>query len=350
MENKSNRKNQPLTVDDVINEIKEKSSGGDYIYRGERKKHDDVSSALYRDCDQIEMGGFDIRFAQREILKAAKKHIGEPPPGIFENYKEVYRSKDRFINTSGSLKTIVEADEIEILTELQHYGAKTNLIDFTTDYLIAIFFACSGEPKVPGRVIVLKKTENIEDMIIRPYNPRSRVIAQKSVFLYPPQGFIDVPDNKKVTIPFILKQPLLTYLRQHHDISAETIYNDIHGFIRNQNIHKIAYIELYMGFTFHSKGENAITNEEKLKEYEKAIKHYDIALELNPEISEAYGNRAECQLHFEEWDMARKDYEVALDMGLNLVQGFRNAYENVTEFEEKTGLKMPSDLAKMLGG
>ena len=349
MENKSNPKNQPLTVDAIINEIKDKSSDGDYIYRGERKRHDDVSSALYRDCDQIDIAGFDIRYAQREILKVAKKHIGEPPPGIFEEYKGVRPVRSRYLEYPNR-RTIAEADEIEILTELQHYGAKTNLIDFTTDYLIAIFFACSGEPKVPGRVIILKKTENIEDMIIRPYNPRNRVIAQKSVFLYPPKGFIDVPDDKKVTIPFILKQPLLTYLRQHHDISAETIYNDIHGFITNQNIHKIAYIELCMGFTFHSKGENAVTNGEKLKEYEKAIKHYDAALELNPEIVEAYGNRAECQLHFGEWDMARKDFKIAVDMGLKLVPGFRNAYENVAEFEKKTGLTMPSDLAKMLGG
>ena len=349
MANKSNSKKRPLTVDDIINEIKEKSTDGDYIYRGERKKHNDVSSGLYRDCDQIDIESFDIRYAQREILKVAKEHIGEPPPGIFEAYKGVSPVRNRYIEHPNR-RTILEADEIEILTELQHYGAKTNLIDFTTDYLIAIFFACSGEPKVPGRVIVLKKTENIEDMIIRPYNPRNRVIAQKSVFLYPPEGFIDVPDDKKVTIPFALKQRLLTYLRQHHDISAETIYNDIHGFIRNQNIHKIAYIEFSMGFTFHSKGENAVTNEKKLKEYEKAIKHYDTALDLNPEISVAYENRAECWLHFREWDMARKDFKIASDMGLGLVDGFRNTYENVAAFENKMGFKMPEDLAKMLGG
>ena len=33
---------------------------------------------------------------------------------------------------------IYEKDDFEILTQLQHYGGKTNLIDFTTDYLIAL--------------------------------------------------------------------------------------------------------------------------------------------------------------------------------------------------------------------
>ena len=44
------------------------------------------------------------------------------------------------------LKNMNESVDFEILTELQHYGGKTNLIDFTTDYLIALFFACDGSP------------------------------------------------------------------------------------------------------------------------------------------------------------------------------------------------------------
>ena len=39
-----------------------------------------------------------------------------------------------------------EKDEFEILTELQHFGGYTNLIDFTTDSHIALFFACGRFP------------------------------------------------------------------------------------------------------------------------------------------------------------------------------------------------------------
>ena len=58
-----------------------------------------------------------------------------------------------------------ETDTFEILTELQHYGGNTNLIDFTTDNHIALFFACNGFSDKPGRVILLEKTKEIATYI-----------------------------------------------------------------------------------------------------------------------------------------------------------------------------------------
>ena len=346
MTNKSNSENREPTIDDIINEIKSKSSNGDYIYRGERQLHCKVSSALYREHDDIDIEYFDLRNAQREILKAAKKHIGEPPQAIYEDYKDAPRV--RFPNVDHR-RMILKTDEIEILTELQHYGGKTNLIDFTTDYLIAIYFACAGEPKVDGRVIVLEKTEEIESMIIRPYNPRHRVVAQKSIFLYPPKGFVDVPDDKKIVIPFTLKQLLLTYLRKHHDISAETIYNDIHGFITNQNIHKSAYIEFNMGLTFHYRGHQAKIDTDRKEFYKEAIKHYDSAIELNSEDAGSYYNRGECLLHLGKLDQGKKDIKIAKDMGLDIISSFHNDYKNVEDFEKRTRVELPPDITEMLG-
>ena len=163
---------------------------------------------------------------------------------------------------------------------------KTNLIDFTTDYFIAIYFACSGHPKRVGRVILLEKNEDIENMIVRPRKPRHRVIAQKSVFLQPAKGYIEVPSNNIISIPTKLKQPLLEYLRKFHDISAETIYNDIHGFIRYQNIHQSADVQFYMGFMVQKSGREAESPEEKRAIYKKAIEHYDEAINLNSEIGQ----------------------------------------------------------------
>ena len=48
---------------------------------------------------------------------------------------------------------------LKFLTELQHYGGHTNLIDFTTDNHIALFFACDGSPDKDGRIILLERTE-----------------------------------------------------------------------------------------------------------------------------------------------------------------------------------------------
>ena len=350
MPNKSNRKNRPRSVNGIINKIRDLAEVGDYIYRGERKDYEKVSSALYREYEDIDIESFNLRRVQREMLMDAKKHIGEPPQALFDdsNVKSNWASLIR----NSEQRPIINPNELEILTELQHYGGITNLIDFTTDYLIAIFFACAGAPTKDGRIILLEKTELIErTMIVRPQNPKHRVVAQKSVFLYPPDGVIDIPDDNIVYIPAYLKQRLLEFLRRYHDISAETIYNDIHGFIINQNIHQKASKEFYLGLTFQIRGFNAETLVNKQEEYRKAITHYDLAIKLNSEIRVAYHNRGECWLHLEEWEKAYKDLTIAQDMGLNIVQGFHNDYKGGFEvFKEKTGIELPKFIRVLLGG
>ena len=205
---------------EIIREIAEKSDGGEYIYRGEPDEcFEKVSLSLYRQYTDIETKHFDIEIVQKEILNEAKEYTHE-------------------------------TDEFEILTELQHFGGKTNLIDFTTDYLIALFFACDGSHDKNGRMI-LQKREPVEKHINRPRNPRNRVIAQKSLFVRPPQGYLE-PDDV-IPIPKHLKQPILEHLRKYHGLSTETIYNDLHGFIIHQKIHQSAYTEFYRGLTCQNK-------------------------------------------------------------------------------------------------
>ena len=39
---------------------------------------------------------------------------------------------------------------------------------------------------------------------------------------------------------------MLEYLQEIHDISVETIYNDIHGFIRYQKDYMESYLDFYL--------------------------------------------------------------------------------------------------------
>ena len=143
----------------IIREIAEKSANGNYIYRGEPKYYDKVSSTLYRQYeDDIEAEYFEIEIAQGEMLKEAKDYIHETD------------------------------EEFEILTQLQHYGGKTNLIDFTTDYLVALFFACDGFFDEPGRVILLREGAQRENRVEKPRSVINRVRDQEEYIRSTTQG------------------------------------------------------------------------------------------------------------------------------------------------------------------
>ena len=122
----SNKK--PQTVQDIIREIEQKSEGGGYIYRGERKCNPKVTSKLYRDFE-IEDEDFDIELVQKEMLAAAKKHTGDLP----QDFRLDVMAPPNLI-----AELTEKARDFEILTEIQHYGGKTNLIDFTANSIVGI--------------------------------------------------------------------------------------------------------------------------------------------------------------------------------------------------------------------
>ena len=280
------------SLPDIIKEITAKSEGHEYIYRGEPECYAKVSSPLYREYAHIGAESLDLEIIQEKMLNEAKK-------------------------------LTYEIDDSEILIEIQHYGGRTNLIDFTTDYLIALFFACDGAPDKDGRVI-RQKTETIKDLIKRPRNPRHRIKAQKTVFVIPPNGFIEPDKDDIVTIPAALKQQLLQYLREHHGISTETIYNDLYSFIKNQDIHRSAYVAFYSGFTFQNIGDGAETSEETQDAYQKAVAYYTKALEQKPNMLEAYLNRGIVYNDMDKVDEALENYNIAIQLDPSYTDAYYN--------------------------
>ena len=96
-----------------------------------------------------------------------------------------------------------------------HEDADAFRIDFITDCLIALFFACDGLPNKSGRVIMLKETNEIKEQIKRPRNSSNRVLSQKSIFAQIPKGSVESHDE--VEIPADLKLEILQYLKKHHE-------------------------------------------------------------------------------------------------------------------------------------
>ena len=194
---------------EIIGRIGNKSENGDYIYRGEPECYPKVSSTLYRKLEESKI---------------------EQPERIVEQVQEAELAEAK--------NYTYEANQFELLTQLQHFGGKTNLIDFTTDYCIALFFACDGYPSENGRIILQDKNGAIKNWIKEPRNSGagSRPDAQKSIFVRLPEGFIEPNKDDIVKIPKDLKGPLLEYLEKEFGISTAKIYHDIHGFIRSQDL------------------------------------------------------------------------------------------------------------------
>ena len=206
---------------DIVHEIVVKSADGEFLYRGESEHHAAVSSTLYREYSQFEDSGsasVDIESIQTKLLEHARFHE----------------------------KAI--SDEFELLTQLQHLGGQTNLIDFSVDYMTALYFACEKTFEKDGRVILLRR-QSVENHIKEPLNPRNRVLSQRSVFVQPPKGFIEMesPDMITVNIPKEIKRAALEYLEDRHGISLQTVYNDIHGFIQHQKRYHEPFKEFLKG-------------------------------------------------------------------------------------------------------
>ena len=274
------------------NELAQKSVGGGFIYRGEHKCHPEVSSGLYRQYKDFAVEDLRIDFIQQDILRDAKRFTSE-------------------------------TDDLEILDQLQHYGYQTNLIDFTTDYLIALYFACDGKFDEDGRVILLRRG-SVKTRV--PKGPANRVVAQKSIFVEPPSGLV-TPDDV-VTIPANMKQPILGYLKENHGIATESLYSDLHGFIRQRKIHQSSYAEFGTALYHH-----------QLKDFNSAIGHYTKSIELAPMAFINFinfVNRGQAYTEVGEYDLAILDLDRAIALNPSEPAAYYNrgnAYLGKDEFE-----------------
>ena len=343
-----------------IEEIIRLSHDCDYIYRGEPEQYDRVTSSLYRrykpqiETDNIQT--LNIGFAQDEMLEEVK------------GYAE-------------------ESSDVDLLTRLQHYGGKTNLIDFTTDCLVALFFACDGGSDDDGRVVLLQKSKAIEKghKIEPPRILENRVIAQKSIFVSPTNGYIEPELFQSIPIPNDLKGPMLDYLRKHHGISANTIYNDLHGYIKYQELHHKAYEAFFEGIKHHLKGNDFHRNEERNNakdEFDNALRHYNHALAINPRFALALNDRGvvywtqaefchavtdfkaaidfrpnylaphynSLRLHLcrKDWNNARSQLVTAKSTGVNLPREFCKDHPSLADFEKQIDATIPKYIANML--
>lgn len=194
--------------------------------------------------------------------------------------------------------------DLELLAELQHFGAATCLIDFTRNALVALWMACqqSTTGEANGKVFAVRSDESAQLETITPklvaeedidyffkadeqkgyplyqWQPKyqnNRIIAQQSVFVF---GGAQVETEAECVILKSGKGDMLTSLDKVSGITEGTIYPDFDGFARLHAQNK-PYVEpdpqdhLQRGVEAHQRGD-----------LEDAIRHYDQVISLlNPE-------------------------------------------------------------------
>jgi hypothetical protein len=105
----------------VLGRIGVYSRGQQFAWRGMASADYDVASSLHRKLG-IQAAEEDVRTAEVEILGRA-------------------RSWGLGVGESG------HADDLQLLADLQHYGVPTRLIDFTSNPMTALWFACQTAPE-----------------------------------------------------------------------------------------------------------------------------------------------------------------------------------------------------------
>ncbi len=221
---KKGTKLDTTAIKTVFDQVEQKIQHENYIFRGESQEYNECSSTLYRAYNtRIELR--DLSLPSNELYTESNRRTeGEKAAEIKQIEKEI-------IEDVRNHDLEPELDDINLWSRIQHYGGYTNLIDFTKSFPIAIFFACEKDSEENGRIILQEINSEIEGQMIKSEIPQNRIIAQKSVFVKPPTGVFPIVES--VTIPRDLKGDLRRYLKVNFNISTETIYNDLHGYIQH---------------------------------------------------------------------------------------------------------------------
>ena len=165
------------------------------------------------------------------------------------------------------------------------------------------------------------------DCIITPVNPPHRVIAQKSVFLSPPQGFVPEGEYRILDkIPAEMKLPILDYLRKYHGITKASIYNDIHGFIRQRATIKQTLIDI-----------GHAANRFNIGDYAGAINAFDRILRTDPETAITYLYRGNAYYYLDRYQQAVDDFTAAIERYPTLAMAYNNrglCYYDTEQYED----------------
>jgi hypothetical protein len=342
-----------------LKELFEKTGGnGNYIYRGQGSAVWELQSSAQRRL--IKQEEIDKKKFRSQDFILYHKHL-------IENARDL--GYDKNDNKSKGLS------ELEILAEIQHHGGATCLTDFTTNFLVALWFASKQEniskietfedekglkrTNEDGKIFALnlndeenfekiypikkirvddtisgllekrvqyngeKKTIEPRFWVWKPARLNNRIVQQDSIFMF---GLARFKDNLKYEAVYISKNEkddLRKELENYFDLSAESVFDDLPGFsFEANNADKPISNKIFEKKRCIKKAKDSF----KRGEYETAIKYYNRNLQclMNPcemcenqcEIPEPdllFG-RGKCYFQLDDKIQALSDFEAVISL------------------------------------
>ena len=295
------------TLDQFLKWAKE-CRRGDYIFRGVPNAEYGIQASAYRRPKKDERSFEKFLQINRDLIMEARLRG--------------YDGKDGRV-----LK------ELEILADLQHFGAATCLIDFSHNAQVALRFACEADRKNPqatldGKVFAVQNSppgfkeitpallEKDIDYFLKdgeesqlyywpPRQQNHRIIAQQSIFVF---GRYEFDEDKVCVIAGEKKQEILEELEQVSGITEDRLFPDFEGFARVRS-EEVQYTELtaseykVRGHLFYSKGD-----------YRDAISDFDKVFSLNGGDHEVYYLRGSAKYELRLYSEAIDDFTNAIDL------------------------------------
>lgn len=322
---------------DKLHSIIPSTGSKDFVFRGLENKDWGLESSAYR------------------------RYVNRPTHAEFIQYNcdLIARAK----NANYHIKENSDLEEIELLAELRHYGAATALIDFTRDFLVALWFASKpykkNEISADGKVIIINignsevfleltsedKQRSLEDILkfktrgsqdtpeIAPFDdgtktteirnrkqaamwywqPRfeinHRLSAQKGVFIFG-KAAIDTTDIKywEVIISQEDKETIQRELSEHFGIKEDSLFNDLPGFAM---VNDIAHeIQTRSADDYY---QDAVQHFQR-GEFGLAITYIDKAMELSPDQAAHYFLRSQTTRELKRYEDALSDATKAIEL------------------------------------
>ena len=293
--------------------------------------------------------------AEWPLASSAERRLGASTTGqdkvpdlLFVEYHEDLLGRCKLKNYDKRENS--QLDELDLLADLQHYGAATCLLDFTRNVLVALWFACQ-KSSADGKVFVVNITDektfleiapaDIKDKSIKdilqfntrrssgdqtpksqdepslwfwpPAHLNERITAQHSLFLFGlPSSIESQLRPEEIVIESSSKDWIRQELKELHDIHEESLFPDFIGFAYTQR-HNAPY-DTPSAEEYLRRGAEALQRGQG----SEAIEYCTEAIERKPNYAAAYAYRGASYSRLDDYEHTIQDLEKAVE----LVPGF----------------------------